>query len=268
MAVDLGDVVRLTWTNKSPAGAPVNADAVTLTITLPDGTTTNLSPTNPPATTGQYLYDYQTVQPGRHLLRWVGTGTNPGAHTDMFDVRPAWPAYIVGLADAKLQLNMTTSTDDEELRFYLEAATDVVEDILGRAVIRRTFTEEHTAWGEFMLNWTPVVSLASVATVDGTTTWNVADLHVSKAGVVSAKAGVTAVEGDITVTYTAGETVVRSNWSLAARIIIQHIWDTQRGSQGGAHPAGLETPGAGFTRFGFLIPNRAKELLTGGLAGV
>lgn len=266
MAYDLADVVPLTVTIRDSAGALADGGSVTLTIQLPDGTTATPAVSHP--STGQYQVDYVPTMAGRHVAQWVCTGVNASGYTDTFDVRPAWPAYIVSLADAKTQLNMTTSTDDEELRFYLEAVTDVVEDILGRAVIRRTFTEEHTAWGEFLLNWTPVVSLTSVAAVDGSVTWNVADLHVSKAGVVSAKPGVTAVEGEITVTYTAGESVVRSNWSLAARIIIQHLWDTQRGSQGGAHPGGLDTPGAGFTRFGFTIPNRAKELLTGGLAGV
>jgi hypothetical protein len=30
----------------------------------------------------------------------------------------------------------------------------------------------------------------------------------------------------------------------------------------------MEAPGAGFTQYGYAIPYRAKELLTGGLAGV
>jgi hypothetical protein len=245
----------------------VNPTTVTLTITLPDNTTIVVTPVSP-VSTGMYQYDYQTVQAGRHSGRWVGTGSNPGAYVELFDVRPAVPAYIVSLADIKQQLNMTSTADDEELRAFLEAATGVIETYLGRAVVRRSFTEEHAVYGEILLNWTPVISLTSVVSVDGTTTWNTADLHVSTSGVVTAKAGATALQGDISVTYTAGAPVVPANWALAARIIVQHLWDTQRGKSGATHAGGLDTPGAGFTRYGFAIPNRAKELLTGGLAGV
>lgn len=267
MSIDLGKVYRLPWTNNSPAGAPVNAGSVIVTVTLPDGTPSQFGPIAP-TTTGVYQYDYQTIQAGRHVVYWQGTGANPGAHADTFDVRPAAPGYIVSLADIKQQLNMTSTADDEELRAYLEAATGVIEGYLGRAVVRRSFTEEHAACGEILLNWTPVVALASVASVDGTHTWNLTDLHVSTSGVLTAKAGATALLGDIAVTYIAGSSVVPGNWTLAARFIVQHLWDTQRGSKGAAHPGGMDTPGAGFTRYGFAIPNRATELLTGGLAGV
>jgi hypothetical protein len=242
---------------------------VTLTITLPDGTTDDLSPTNPPSTTGQYFHDYQTVQAGRHSARWLGTGTNPGAHSDAFDVRVANPPYIVSLADVRDQLNMTSTADDEELRTYIEATTAVVENYLGRAVVRRSFTEEHqVSGGELMLNWTPVQSITSIETVDGVTTWTAADVHVSTSGVVTAEAGATALDGAITVTYVAGSALVPGNWALAARIIVQHLWETQRGTAGAPFAGGLDMPGAGFTQYGFSIPNRAKQLLTGGVPGL
>lgn len=267
MAYDLGDLVPLTVTVRDAAGDPTDADTVTLTITLPDGTITTPTVANPPSVTGVYVHDYAPVQAGRHLARWTSTGPQ-AAYSDAFDVRPATPAYIVSLVDIKQQLNMTSTADDEELRAYLEATTGVIETYLGRAVVRRSFTEEHSVHGELMLNWTPVVSLISVSTVDGATSWDVADLHVNSSGVVTAKSSAGALVGDLTVTYTAGAAVVPANWALAARIIVQHLWQTQRGTAGGPRPGGLDTPGAGFTSYGFSVPNRAKELLTGGLAGV
>jgi hypothetical protein len=269
MAYDISDVVPLTVTIKTAAGTATNATTVALTIILPDGTTATPAVANPPATTGVYLYDYPTVQAGRHVATWTSTGPQ-AAYSDVFDVRPAAPAYIVGLADIKQQLNMTGTADDEELRAYLEAATGVIEDYLGRAVVRRSFTEEHAdVNGEILLNWTPVVSLTSVATVDSETTWNIADLHVSPSGIVTTlPTSSETLQGNVAVTYTAGSPVVKANWTLAARIIVQHLWETQRGTAGSLHPGGLDTPGAGFTRFGFALPNRALELLTGGLPGV
>src|SRR4051812_2397971 len=119
MAVDLGDLYRCSWTNISPSGGNVNAGSVTLTITLPDQTSVVVTPVSP-TTTGVYQYDYQTVQAGRHLARWVGTGANPGAQPEEFDVRPANPGYIISLGDVRQQLNLTTTVNDEELRYSIE----------------------------------------------------------------------------------------------------------------------------------------------------
>lgn len=267
MAVDLGDVIRLNFTNLSPAEAPVTAGTMGVTITLPDLTTTVVSPITAD-TTGVYHYDYQTTQSGRHIVRWLGTGANPGSHSEAFDVRSATPLYLVSVADIKQQLNMTGSDDDEELRIYVEGATYLIEDYLGRAVIRRSFTEEHTVCGDMMLNWTPVQSLTSVTTPDGLITWNIGDLHVSPSGVVTAKAGAAILNGNITVTYVAGSSVVPANWSLAARIIVQDLWQTQRGSAGAPFAGGLDMPGAGFTGYGYAMPVKVKQLLTGRLTGV
>lgn len=277
MAVDLGDQYRCSWTNISPSGGNVNAGTVTLTITLPDGTTTVISPVTP-TSTGVYIYDYLTVQDGRHQARWVGTGVNPGAHSEVFDVRPAAPPYIVSLADAKKQLNMTSTGDDEELREFIEAATGAVERHLDMAVVRRTVVERRNFGNppvsgsvgvlqRFTLTKKPVISLTSVVSADGLTTWNVADMRATDAGVVEVLAG-SVVWGPIVVTYVAGLQTIPANYTKATGIIIQHLWDTQRGSSGSAHPAGLDTPGAGFTSFGFAIPNRAIELLGPSISGI
>lgn len=267
MAYDLGDIVPLTVTVKDANGAATNATTVTLSITLPDGTIVTPTVTNPPATTGVYLYDYAPAQAGRHIARWTSIGPQ-AAYVDAFDVRVATPLYIVSLADIKQQLNITSTDDDEELRVYIEATTDLIEDHLGRAVIRRQFAEQHTANGELMLNWTPVVELLSVATVDGATTWDVSDLEVSTSGIVTAKASAPALSGDIVSTHIAGAQVVPSKWALAARITVQYLWETQRGTAGGPRPGGMDLPGAGFTGFGFDIPPAAMKLLSGRLTGV
>lgn len=267
MAIDLGDVYRLSFSNYSPSGGLVNAGSMALTITLPDGTTTSPSVTNPPSVTGQYQYDYQTVQAGRHTARWVGTVTNPGAHVEVFDVRPADVPYIISLADAKAQLNSNTTVNDEELRTYVEAATGVIERHLGIAVVRRSRTEEHIVRNGLVLNWSPVVAVTSMALVDGTYTWNVADLHWSPAGVVTSPFGV-APYGHVTVTYTAGTPIVPEEYALAARIIVQHLWQTQRPERGASSRSSSLGDSMGYQGAGFAIPNRALELLGSGLPGL
>jgi hypothetical protein len=268
----MGDIYRTSFTLTSPWGGLVNADTMTLTITLPDSTTVTVSPVTPQST-GQYQYDYLTTQPGRHVARWVGTGTNPGAHVESFDVLDALPRYIISMADAKQQLNIpsTDTSSDDELRGYIEAATDVVERVRGEAMVLRTFTEEHEIMntGRMSLSRTPVVSLISVVSIDGWITWNVNSLHVNtKTGVVSTAlyTGLLQLYGRVQVTYTAGYTVIPATFQLAGQMIVSHLWQTRRGNKGAPRAGGVDdtsmVPG-----FAFAVPNRALELLGAGMPG-
>lgn len=276
MAYDLADVVPLTVTVRDAAGAPADGGSVVLTIERPDGTTVTPSVTH--SATGVYQVDYPPTMAGRHVAMWACTGLNASGYTDVFDVRPASPAYIVSLADAKAQLNKTGTTDDEELRGVVEAATGVVERHLDMVVVRRTVVERRdlgnpTIWGSpgvlqrIALTTRPILSITSVTSADGATSWSPANMRVTDSGVVEVLAGST-VWGPVDFTVMAGLQLIPANYTKAAEIIIQHLWDTQRGSKGGAHPAGLETPGAGFTSFGYAIPNRALELLGQSISGI
>jgi len=271
MAIDVGDTYRCSFTLTSPGGGNVNAGTMTLTITLPDQTTTVITPVAP-TTTGVYVYDYPTVQVSNFSLVLGVAGANPGAHLQAFDVRPADAPYLVSLADVKAQTNITNTVSDEELRVYLEAATGVIERHLGQAVVRRSRTEEHVVpvGGVLVLNWSPVISVTSLAQVGGAT-WDPATLHVTSTGVVTSPLGA-APTGHLTVTYIAGMTVVPEEYGLAARIIVQHLWETQRGAAGAPRAGGLGDT-LGVTRavgsgLGYAIPNRALELLGTGMPGV
>jgi hypothetical protein len=266
MAYDLADVVPLTVTIRDTTGAPADGGTVTLTVTLPDLTTATPAVTH--AGVGVYQVDYVPPMPGRYSVNWVCTGTNASGYSDAFDVREAAPHYAASLADLKLQLNMTGTTDDEELRLYLEAATTVVEQHLRRAVVRRSFVEQITATGYLALTWTPVVSLTSVIYTNGSGSLTLSDLVVSAAGLVTSVTNPCLLVGDFTATYVAGPALVPANETLACLIIAQHLWETQRGTKGAAHAGGLNNPGLGFTSFGFAIPNRALELLGPPVPGV
>lgn len=256
----LGQVVRLTHAVYSDAGVLTNAATITLTITLPDGTTTTPTPIVNTGT-GSYRYDYTTAQAGRHTYRW--TTTAPIAPDDgTFDVHPT-TAGIISFETAKAHLNITaaTTTDDEELRGYIEAATEVVERHTGKTVVRRTITEHHTVSGASMLwlDHRPVLALTSVATYDAVTTWNVPDLHLDDdLGLITVTAGST-LTGHVVVTYVAGMQIVPSNYRLAAGIIVQHLWQTQRGTRGGPRVGGMDDTAT--VIMGYAIPNRALELL-------
>ncbi|UNZ20623.1 hypothetical protein [Streptomyces sp. 891-h] len=175
---------------------------------------------------------------------------------------------IVTLDAAKEQLNIATSdsSQDVELQRYVDAVTTPVERHLGEVVDQRQLTDELRLSGatSFMLSGTPVISLDAVATVDGTQIWAVADMHVDSAsGEVTVLSG-PAVTGLVAVTYTAGYATVPEDYQLAALIIVQHLWETQRGAMG------VSVGGEGEPVFGlgFALPRRALELLGTPLPGV
>lgn len=261
MPFDLGDVVPLTVTIYDADGDPAVAGAVTLTITLPDGTTT--SPTVTTATTGVYQADYTPTQAGRHLVRWVATGANSSSYTDVFDVNEAAPPLLLSLADAKSQLNFdfTKGNYDEELRDFLAGITDVLEDYVGPIVVR-TYTERHNNQSSelLVLHRTPVVSVTSIAPVlTSGTTYNVADFDVDgPTGIVQLLGG-GRIYGPVRVTYKAGRPVMPGAIRNAAKFMIQHLWRTQLGSQFAARGRGEDTgpiPG-----MNYLVPNRVMEAL-------
>ena len=81
-------------------------------------------------------------------------------------------------------------------------------------------------------------------------------------GIVSRKDG-GQLRGPLRVTYRAGRLIVAENISGAARIILQHLWATQRPTRGGGLPGARDDfsvtepiPGLGYA-----IPNRAVQLL-------
>lgn len=262
MAFDLGAVVPLGTTVRDSAEALANAGAMALTITLPDATIVAVSPVAP-TSTGLYAYDYPSTQAGRHTVRWVATGVHAGAYTDSFDVREAAPPAILSLADAKKHLNKTSTTDDDEIRSWVESITSGIEGLCGPVVVR-TVTERHEGRRVPMiaLRHTPVLTLTSVVPVlDGGTAYVVADLDVdTSTGVVQRLDGGT-LTGPLRVTYTAGRRIIPAAISSAAKIILQHLWRTQQGPgrpQRGMGDFDVTEPVAGF---GYAIPNRALQLL-------
>ncbi|MFE7752999.1 hypothetical protein [Streptomyces sp. NPDC057428] len=263
MPYDLGATARLTAECRAPDGALATADTAVVTVTLPDGTT--LTPAvNETPTAGRYQADVPTTAPGRHTVRWVWTG--PGwAYTDTFDVRDEAPPVILSLADAKEHLNLTDSSEDEEVRFWNGATTRAVETFTGPVVVRE-FSEVHQqrTMHTLVLRRTPVVAVTAMQPVlAGGTAYDPADLVVDgETGLVRLASG-NALRGPLRADYRAGRPVIAENIAGAARIILQHLWRTQRASgrgglAGGSSDYSVTEPIPGL---GYAIPNRAVQLL-------
>ncbi|MDH6111920.1 hypothetical protein P3T36_006897 [Kitasatospora sp. MAP12-15] len=277
MAYDLGAVVVLAWTVTDTANAPAAPGAITLTITLPDGSTA--TPTPQATALGVYQAYYQSAQAGRHTVRWLATGTpgpgvGVGALVDAFDVEAGSAGTILSLADAKDTVNIAQSdtTFDARIRGYNAAVTAIVEKLAGAVVVRQV-TERHLESGAseiLMLRRTPVFQPATqpypIVSITPVLTYGlVYDLSLLTVdpvrGTLRHTAGLPFWNGPYDVTYTCGRPIVPDNVLTACRIILRHLWSLERGGAG-ANSQGYAADDA-VMLYGYAIPNRALELLDG-----
>ena len=263
--IDLGDTVPLAINVTDVNGNPVNASTVTLTITQPDGSTTTPGTTNPQ--TGEYTCQFVPTMAGRHQIRWVTT--NPAtAYTDIFHVETVVSSrWLISLADAREALakrpGSSTATDDE-LRFYIQAVTPVIEDIAGTQVLE-TVVQTSDGGSDAVLLTAPPVSIVSlvengVALIENTDYFVNYDSGVVYRGTPISPYWFLGGHDNVVVTFTTGGSIVAANVRLAARIILAHLY--QRDQQGFRPALGnpatadvVTTPG------GFAVPRAAAELL-------
>lgn len=174
---------------------------------------------------------------------------------------------LLTLEDAKAQLNITTSTNDVELQAYIDGVTTAIEAHVGPVLPRAVQeTHESPACGAqvLVLRQTPVISLTSVTPVlTAGVTYSVADLTVDATTGTVRRLDGGRLYGPLLFLYMAGRGDVAATIILAARLMLQHLWRTQRGSARGPVIAGgddydVNEPVAGW---GYAIPNRVLELL-------
>lgn len=251
----LGEIVPIVVETRSAALA-LEADTL-VQVTITPATGAALGPfTATLVSVGKYQYNWTASVVGRST--WSGTtathGIVPG---DVIDVQPLAATGLMSLAGARSQLNLSSTVNDSELRLFIAAATAVVEDIVG-PVIPRVVTEQHTG-ASIMLNEYPVISVTSIAPYSaalGGTSYVTAELLVSQLGLVELASGSSFSASTRTVVYVAGRAIIPPAISLAARIIVQHLWDTQRGGSNLPLADDGMVVGAGWA-----VPRRAIELL-------
>jgi len=263
---DVGDIVPLGITTLDASGTPAEAGSVALTIGLPDLTTVTPTVDHVPGT-AEYTVDFPATMEGLHRIKWDVTGANASGTPDAFNVREITD-QIISLAEAKRQLRLTTADRDDDLRLFIAAATIAVEDHIGKKLARRTITNEThlRVDGALILDRVPALSLTSLTSLDGATTWDVSTLHVDEpTGIITPLTGGRPY-GNLKATYVCGKRVIPANELLACRIITEHLWQTMRPFSTSAATPGpasledsLDARSGGLV--GFAIPNRALELL-------
>ncbi|MDW3849659.1 phage gp6-like head-tail connector protein [Micromonospora sp. BRA006-A] len=234
-----------------------NAD-VALTLTKPDGTTASPAVDNPlfGVYTAQVTYD----QAGDWLRVWQVSGAVVAVDSDQVHITA--PALrIVGLAQVKKQLNIdpADTSQDEELSGYIDAVTEVVEDIVG-PVLPRTVTETHTGGaGTLILRRPPVISVTAVVE-NGTTLADGAWQVDPETGILTRSGARWA--GTVAVTYRAGRTVTPPSIRLAAKELAQVNFRPQLGGDYSPFDTDSAEEGVpGEVRLGFFVPRRVRELL-------
>ena len=267
---DLGDKVYLTWNTVDPTGAAVNPGTVTLNITLPDAS--NVSVTTATSTTGTYTASYLPTQVGRHIIAWAATGSYPQAYSDIFEVRDINDIGICGYDEVLEYLNIpSASANENEVRRFMDAATDLAETYVGQVLGRRTFTNELYDGGtEFIRIRNPkAISITSVYE-NGTSVpssnyvldYTGQRLYRIGSGTLYATNSYgywTQGMNNIQITYVAGYVNPPMSAKQGVLVIIKHLWETQRGAMNvmGRVLGGDEM----YSTPTYSLPRRAMELL-------
>lgn len=253
---DIGDVVTLTCTVRDEAGALADAEAITCTITLPDGTTTSPTPAHP--STGTYTTPYTGSLEGLHGVLWVATGANAGAYRDSFTVLAA-TTPLLSLDDVKARLNISDTTNDEELRRISAAATArlALEARRVLASTTQTVTVDMTGLSRRVLTLPKPCWLSISSVTDNGTAVDAADWLLDETGqTLTKRIGYGVWTGEVTVTGRAG--VTGDDLAIAQQAALEltaHLWETQRVPMGRNSAPG-PVPGMGYA-----LPNRVSEMI-------
>ncbi len=282
-----GQPVRLSFTVRDTSGALVNPGAATLVVKIAaaDGTSTTTGTYSSLTSDGTGLL-HQDVPAadltanGHYQYALTTTGAGAGVSFGDFDVFDPFETAVLPLADAKDQCNIpqATTANDAELQSYVATIESDLEQYTGGPIVNRQVTERVEATAgqtALVLRQRPLVSLVSVVSVASGQALSLTDLTDldKNASIVRRALGLPLFGPffqwlpNFNVTYVAGwGTSVPAAFNTFARIVVQHLWQTQHGPQTLPAMGGQETvtvPG-----FGFAIPNRAAELLQGSQGGM
>jgi hypothetical protein len=264
--------VYATVTNNATPPVLIDAGTLTLTVQKPDASTQSYTtPTHDGV--GKYHQDIPTADInliGHYQYKWVSTGTGAGVTPGEFDVYDPFEVSVLSLQDAKNMIDIPQTTTTFDAQIYQKVATIEanIEKMIGGPIITRTIANERvkvmSGYRSFAVRYRPLVAVTSIVDVASGAAQPLTDLDVDfVTGVIRRKLQLPFWSRGpyYLITYTAGlGTAVPPAVAEAASVILQHLWETQRGMSSAPPWAGEQTvtlPG-----WGFAVPNRAVELLS------
>lgn len=273
MRYPLGQPIRVDTSITDPStGDPLDAGALKLTVKKPDGTTQDYTTPAHDGAAGSGTY-HQVIPPadttlvGPYLYWWTATGAGAGvSEPESFDTYDPAAATILTLGEARAQLQIPSAnrTVDGLIGDWLAGITATVEKHKHEVIAQRAVTDRLTLCGSrrFRLWSTPVISLTSLASLDGATTWVVSPSAMD----VEADTGLVEIlsgdrpSGRVKAVYQAGYLAIPENYKQGALLILQQLWETRRGV--GNVPAGIVGAEESYdTRSSYDIPRKALEWL-------
>ena len=278
MSYPLDQPIRLQFLTYSDEAQTTLADATSVTLYVTDPAGVETTPTPVHDSTGTYHYDLTPSLAGHYKVHWKATGAVATSSDEGFDVVPRYGQWIC-ITDVDNDLNLTgTSGHSSELRGIIDAACTILENHPAYNVadnVKQTVREEwYDAGSTIVLRGYPVSSIASVVGWNGGTSqtftaaaWD-SGLTPAYGYAFDASSGLLHLtgcySGRVLVTYTTGVTTVPADIRLAALLLVEHLWETQRGTGGQGLPSGEQLPeGQPDFTFGstFILPNRVREAL-------
>src|ERR1019366_6091157 len=170
---------------------------------------------------------------GRHMVKWSAVNASVAAYEKDFETRDFFQFQPVTLTEAKKFLKIKNNNDDEELSDFIDTAVDLAEEYCHRVFGRRTITEIHNGGTAIIFYRQPVALSITSVSEDGIT------LDPSK--YINDAQGFSVIRddyynfstnlpGNIVITYVAGYNNVPKGAVHGIKLLLKHIWETQRGS--------------------------------------
>jgi hypothetical protein len=274
---DVGVTAVVLDDNGNPATGTL---AVTLTVTDPNGAVTT------PAASSTGSGGYAAVVPsvataGIWLYRWTATGTGVGwASEGQFTARPMGVEQLIDLESVKkhLNMNLASTTNDDELQGYILMAADQARDVCGPFLPEQhtQFFDGGSSW--IVPDWLPLQSIQSATEYYGLSAFPLTEQPLgSQMNAFAFTADYTTGQvtrrtfggqpamfaigaKNIKIVYTAGRTSVPYTVRLGALELVRHMWQMTQ-QPGGRPRMGSAAEFADTTvPTGFALPDRVVEL--------
>lgn len=165
----------------------------------------------------------------------------------------ATPEPFLDLEEAKKHLNKVTTTSDDELPGFIDAACDMIRARIGEVMAAPATETVTVTGGRAVLAHRPVLSVETPG-------WEL----LSPEGVAQAPTG----DGRVEVSYTAGRATtpaeVPGHIRLAGLELVRHLWTNSQGQRASGSTT-RPVPGSGDGTYlpgtAYSMPYRVRELL-------